>query len=63
MSKPYKECPLCGVHLDYGERCDCTETAKVIPPERAYIGVDLAQGHDFTACGPGIVEKRKAPGA
>lgn len=20
---PYKECPVCGAHLDHGERCDC----------------------------------------
>ena len=19
----YKECPMCGAHLDYGEKCDC----------------------------------------
>ena len=25
MATPYKECPLCGAHLDNGERCDCTE--------------------------------------
>lgn len=23
MSKPYKECPVCGDHLDAGEICDC----------------------------------------
>ena len=25
MATHYKECPLCGAHLDNGERCDCTE--------------------------------------
>ena len=23
MATPYKECPLCGAHLDSGEKCDC----------------------------------------
>ena len=28
MATPYKECPLCGAHLDSGEKCDCrTEEA------------------------------------
>ena len=54
----YRICPRCGAHLDHGERCDCTdrrlepaETARAAPPEwvRGYvIGVDLAQGKDFT---------------
>ena len=21
----FVKCPLCGSHLDYGEKCDCTE--------------------------------------
>lgn len=21
----YRTCPLCGAHLDHGERCDCEE--------------------------------------
>lgn len=21
----YRTCPLCGAHLDHGERCDCQE--------------------------------------
>lgn len=21
----YRTCPLCGAHLDHGERCDCRE--------------------------------------
>ena len=25
MSKPYKICPNCGVHLDPGEICDCKD--------------------------------------
>lgn len=23
----FKVCPWCGSHLDYGERCDCTDKA------------------------------------
>lgn len=23
MATPYRECPLCGAHLDSGEKCDC----------------------------------------
>lgn len=23
--KPYRVCPDCGVHLDWGERCDCED--------------------------------------
>lgn len=23
MATPYKECPLCGAHIDSGEKCDC----------------------------------------
>lgn len=55
----YRTCQWCGAHLDHGERCDCMdhaaterEAARVTPIERAYgpeiIGVDLAQGKDFT---------------
>lgn len=25
MGKPYQECPYCGDHLDFGERCDCQD--------------------------------------
>ena len=47
---PFRTCPVCGCALDPAERCDCTEetatapqrataeTARLIPPERAYIG-------------------------
>lgn len=63
MSNLFKECPFCGAHLDHGERCDCVETARITPPERAYIGVDLAQGRDFTVHGPEIIVKRKSPDA
>lgn len=28
----YRECSLCGAHLDPGERCDCRETEKRPPP-------------------------------
>lgn len=59
MSTPFRECPICGAHLDHGERCDCKsraaaerETARVTPIEQAYgpaiIGVDLAQGKNLT---------------
>lgn len=58
MGARYKICPWCGDHLDHGERCECmdrrpdtVETARAEPPERArgyVIGVDLAQGKDFT---------------
>lgn len=65
MSTPFRECPACGAHLDAGERCDCAEataaaeragaeSARVIPQSAAYygvIGVDLANGPDFTAFG------------
>lgn len=63
---PFRTCPVCGCALDPAERCDCTdntpapesqrataETARVIPPQRAYYGavggVDLARGRDFAA--------------
>lgn len=23
--EPYRTCPLCGAHLDLGERCDCQD--------------------------------------
>ena len=23
-SLPYAVCPVCGAHIDHGERCDCT---------------------------------------
>lgn len=23
----YRVCPYCGAHLDFGEKCDCTEKA------------------------------------
>lgn len=70
MSKPYRECPACGAHLDAGERCDCTETtaaadraaaeiARAAPPERAYYaGVDFSDCRDFTATARGIVGTR-----
>lgn len=25
MSKPFKECPHCGAHLDPGEFCECRD--------------------------------------
>lgn len=36
MSKPYKTCPVCGSHLDPGERCDC-ERKKA--PARQYVSM------------------------
>jgi len=55
----YKTCPRCGAHLDYGERCDCTdrgaaerENTRATAPARAksyVIGVDLAKGKEHTA--------------
>lgn len=53
--------------LDAGERCDCKETAaadraqantaRITPPARAYyVGVDLADGKDYTATARGLVE-------
>ena len=67
VSTPFKECPSCGAHLDAGERCDCKETAaadraqantaRITPPARAYyVGVDLADGKDYTATARGLVE-------
>lgn len=73
MGKKYKTCPACGAHLDTGERCDCAEAtpaaeeraqdrpARITPPERAYcyaVGVDLANGPDFTAAARGPAETR-----
>ena len=31
MSKPYRECPDCGDHLDAGEICDCKESRAAAP--------------------------------
>lgn len=25
MSKPFKDCPDCGAHLDHGESCTCKD--------------------------------------
>ena len=33
MSRPYRECPYCGAHLDPGERCDCQDEEKDRPGE------------------------------
>lgn len=40
VSKPFRECPECGAHLDHGEQCDCAkssgnETIKKGPPDIA----------------------------
>lgn len=31
MSKPFRECPHCGTHLDPGEICDCKDTGEAEP--------------------------------
>ena len=67
MSTPFKECPPFGAHPDAGERRDSKETAaadraqsntaRITPPARAYyVGVDLADGKDYTATARGLVE-------
>lgn len=33
MSKPYKECPRCGAHLDHGEICTCRQSEPAAPQE------------------------------
>lgn len=32
---PYRECPLCGSHLDAGEVCDCRRVQQAALVERA----------------------------
>ena len=27
----YRTCPVCGAHLDFGERCDCQDKEKAAP--------------------------------
>lgn len=34
MGKPYRECPLCGAHLDAGEICDCKKPKQEHAAER-----------------------------
>lgn len=29
---PFRTCPLCGAHLDPGERCDCQDEKEEAPP-------------------------------
>ena len=38
----YRECPVCGAHLDPGEKCDCERET------RSVTGVDLGCGSDQT---------------
>ena len=38
MATPYKECPLCGAHLDSGEKCDCRAAGNPVALENV---VDL----------------------
>ena len=33
MGTPYKECPVCGAHLDAGELCDCRKAERETHPE------------------------------
>ena len=28
----FKRCPVCGAYLDPGERCDCSEEGRRLPP-------------------------------
>lgn len=38
----YRECPICGAHLDPGERCDC-QRQKEGPPTRPAKGCGVCQ--------------------
>lgn len=38
MATPYKECPLCGAHLDSGEKCECRAAGNPVALENV---VDL----------------------
>lgn len=60
MSKPYKECPLCGVHLDYGERCDCTKATTQTERDAAENAHTSERSSSYYAAAAAI-EKRKAP--
>lgn len=33
---PYKECPNCGVSLDYGKKCECIENREGAQPAGEY---------------------------
>lgn len=46
---PYRECPLCGSHLDAGEVCDCKKEQQAALVERA--------GKEIVANGAGANEK------
>lgn len=46
---PYRECPLCGSHLDAGEVCDCKKEQQAALVERA--------GKEIVAIGAGADEK------
>lgn len=46
---PYRECPLCGSHLDAGEVCDCKKEQRAALVERA--------GKEIVANGAGANEK------
>ena len=39
----YKTCPLCGAHLDHGEKCDCQDKKR----EAAPLQRERPQGNTF----------------
>lgn len=44
VSKPYRECPNCGAHLDHGEHCDCKDRQREPDPAAQSAG-KLATGN------------------
>lgn len=46
---PYRECPLCGSHLDAGEVCDCKKEQQAALVEQP--------GKEIVAIGAGADEK------
>lgn len=56
---PYRECPLCGSHLDAGEVCDCKQEQQAALVEREEKGLvaicrEIDKGSHFPywrACG------------
>lgn len=43
MSKPYKTCPYCGCHLDFGETCDCEKEREASRATEHGTGSSAAQ--------------------
>lgn len=40
MATPYKECPLCGAHLDSGEKCECrAEEIETVHSQKCACGL------------------------